>query len=182
MGALAKQAARGLAKSSTTEKNQALLSMAAALEAGQERILAANARDVAQGEEKGLSAAMLDRLRLTPERIRGMADGLRQVAALPDPVGECLGGMRRPNGLDIQKIRVPFGVIAMIYEARPNVTVDAAGLCLKTGNAVILRGGSEAIESNKVLAEILIRAAGAAGLPNGSVGLVETTDREAVNI
>ena len=182
MGALAKQAARGLAKCSTTEKNQALLSMAAALEAGQERILAANARDVAQGEEKGLSAAMLDRLRLTPERIRGMADGLRQVAALPDPVGECLGGMRRPNGLDIQKIRVPFGVIAMIYEARPNVTVDAAGLCLKTGNAVILRGGSEAIESNKVLADILIRAAGAAGLPNGSVGLVETTDREAVNI
>ena len=182
MGALAKQAARGLAKCSTTEKNQALLSMAAALEAGQERILAANARDVAQGEEKGLSAAMLDRLRLTPERIRGMADGLRQVAALPDPVGECLGGMRRPNGLDIQKIRVPFGVIAMIYEARPNVTVDAAGLCLKTGNAVILRGGSEAIESNKVLADILIRAAGAAGLPTGSVGLVETTDREAVNI
>ena len=182
MGALAKKAARGLAKCSTTEKNQALLSMAAALEAGQERILAANARDVAQGEEKGLSAAMLDRLRLTPERIRGMADGLRQVAALPDPVGECLGGMRRPNGLDIQKIRVPFGVIAMIYEARPNVTVDAAGLCLKTGNAVILRGGSEAIESNKVLADILIRAAGAAGLPTGSVGLVETTDREAVNI
>ena len=182
MGVLAKQAARSLANCSTTEKNKALLSMAAALETEQERILAANARDIAQGEAKGLSTALLDRLRLTPERIRGMADGLRQVAALPDPVGECLGGMRRPNGLDIQKIRVPFGVIAMIYEARPNVTVDAAGLCLKTGNAVILRGGSEAIESNKVLADILIRAAGAAGLPNGSVGLVETTDREAVNI
>lgn len=182
MGVLAKQAARGLAKCSTTEKNQALLSMAAALEAGQDRILAANDRDMMQGETKGLSAALLDRLRLTPERIRGMADGLRQVAALPDPVGECLGGMRRPNGLDIQKIRVPFGVIAMIYEARPNVTVDAAGLCLKTGNAVILRGGSEAIESNKVLSDILICAAGAAGLPTGSIGLVETTDREAVNI
>lgn len=182
MGVLAKQAARSLANCSTTEKNKALLSMAAALEAGQERILAANARDVAQGEEKGLSAAMLDRLRLTPERIRGMADGLRQVAALPDPVGECLGGMRRPNGLDIQKIRVPFGVIAMIYEARPNVTVDAAGLCLKTGNAVILRGGSEAIESNKILADILIGAASEAGLPAGTIALVETTDREAVNI
>ena len=182
MGVLAKQAARSLANCSTTEKNKALLSMAAALEAGQERILAANARDVAQGEAKGLSTALLDRLRLTPERIRGMADGLRQVAALPDPVGECLGGMRRPNGLDIQKIRVPFGVIAMIYEARPNVTVDAAGLCLKTGNAVILRGGSEAIESNKILADILIGAASEAGLPAGTIALVETTDREAVNI
>ena len=182
MGVLAKQAARSLANCSTTEKNKALLSMAAALETEQERILAANARDIAQGEAKGLSAALLDRLRLTPERIRGMADGLRQVAALPDPVGECLGGMRRPNGLDIQKIRVPFGVIAMIYEARPNVTVDAAGLCLKTGNAVILRGGSEAIESNKILADILIGAASEAGLPAGTIALVETTDREAVNI
>lgn len=182
MGVLAKQAARSLANCSTTEKNKALLSMAAALETEQERILAANARDIAQGEAKGLSTALLDRLRLTPERIRGMADGLRQVAALPDPVGECLGGMRRPNGLDIQKIRVPFGVIAMIYEARPNVTVDAAGLCLKTGNAVILRGGSEAIESNKILADILIGAASEAGLPAGAIALVETTDREAVNI
>ena len=182
MGVLAKQAARSLANCSTTEKNKALLSMAAALETEQERILAANARDIAQGEAKGLSTALLDRLRLTPERIRGMADGLRQVAALPDPVGECLGGMRRPNGLDIQKIRVPFGVIAMIYEARPNVTVDAAGLCLKTGNAVILRGGSEAIESNKILADILIGAASEAGLPAGTIELVETTDREAVNI
>ena len=182
MGVLAKQAARSLANCSTTEKNKALLSMAAALETEQERILAANARDIAQGEAKGLSTALLDRLRLTPERIRGMADGLRQVAALPDPVGECLGGMRRPNGLDIQKIRVPFGVIAMIYEARPNVTVDAAGLCLKTGNAVILRGGSEAIESNKILADILIGAASEAGLPAGTIALVETTDREAVNI
>ena len=182
IGGLAKLAARGLATCSTTLKNNALLAMATALEQNQQRILTANALDIAAGEEKGLSASLLDRLRLTPSRIAAMADGLRQVAALPDPIGECLSGMRRPNGLDIQKVRVPFGVIAMIYEARPNVTVDAAGLCLKTGNAVILRGGSEAIESNKVLAGILIDAAKLAGLPDGAIALVETTDREAVNI
>ena len=182
LGSLAKQAARGLASCSTTLKNKALLAMAAALEHNQQRILAANAIDISEGEKKGLSVALLDRLRLTPQRIEAMADGLRQVAALPDPIGECLSGMRRPNGLDIQKIRVPFGVIAMIYEARPNVTVDAAGLCLKTGNAVILRGGSEAIESNKVLAGILVDAAKLAGLPEGAIALVETIDREAVNI
>ena len=182
IGGLAKLAARGLATCSTTLKNNALLAMATALEQNQQRILTANSLDIAAGEEKGLSAALLDRLRLTSSRIAAMADGLRQVAALPDPIGECLSGMRRPNGLDIQKVRVPFGVIAMIYEARPNVTVDAAGLCLKTGNAVILRGGSEAIESNKVLAGILIDAAKLAGLPEGAIALVETTDREAVNI
>ena len=182
IGGLAKLAARGLATCSTTLKNNALLAMATALEQNQQRILTANALDIAAGEEKGLSASLLDRLRLTPSRIAAMADGLRQVAALPDPIGECLSGMRRPNGLDIQKVRVPFGVIAMIYEARPNVTVDAAGLCLKTGNAVILRGGSEAIESNKVLAGILIDAAKLVGLPEGAIALVETTDREAVNI
>jgi glutamate-5-semialdehyde dehydrogenase len=182
IGGLARQAARELATCSTTLKNNALLAMATALEQNQPRILAANALDLSAGETKGLSASLLDRLRLTPSRIEAMADGLRQVAALPDPIGECLSGMRRPNGLDIQKVRVPFGVIAMIYEARPNVTVDAAGLCLKTGNAVILRGGSEAIESNKVLAGILIDAAKLAGLPDGVIALVETTDREAVNI
>ena len=127
IGGLAKLAARGLATCSTTLKNNALLAMATALEQNQQRILTANALDIAAGEEKGLSASLLDRLRLTPSRIAAMADGLRQVAALPDPIGECLSGMRRPNGLDIQKVRVPFGVIAMIYEARPNVTVDAAG-------------------------------------------------------
>ncbi len=182
LGGLAKQAARGLAMCSTTLKNDALLAMAAALEQHHQRILTANALDISEGERKGLSPALLDRLRLTPQRIEAMADGLRQVAALPDPIGECLSGMRRPNGLDIQKVRVPFGVIAMIYEARPNVTVDAAGLCLKTGNAVILRGGSEAIESNKVLAGILVDAAKLAGLPEGAIALVETTDRQAVNI
>ena len=182
MGAQAKKAARQLALLSTADKNKALLDMADSLESEQERILAANAIDIAAGTAKRLSAALIDRLSLTIERIHGMAEGLRQVATLPDPIGECLGGGLRPNGLDIRKIRVPFGVIAIIYEARPNVTVDAAGLCLKTGNAVILRGGSEAIESNKVLAEILIKAGQTAGIPQGTIALVETTEREAVNI
>lgn len=182
LGARAKLAARQLASFSTADKNKALLGMADLLKSEQDRILKANAVDVAAGKRMGLSDALIDRLRLTPERIDGMAEGLRQVAALPDPIGECLSGGLRPNGLEIRKIRVPFGVIAMIYEARPNVTVDAVGLCLKTGNAAILRGGSEAIESNKVLAEILIRAGQAAGIPAGAVALIETTDRAAVNL
>ena len=182
LGGQAKAAARKMAVLSTVDKNKALHMMADRLEMQQEKILSANAVDMEAGKSKGLTAALLDRLRLTPERITGMAEGLRQVAALPDPVGECLGGARRPNGLDIRKVRVPFGVIAMIYEARPNVTVDAAGLCLKTGNAVILRGGSEAIESNKALAEILIQAGQEAGIPAGAIALVETTDRMAVNL
>ena len=182
LGGQAKAAARKMAVLSTVDKNKALHMMADRLEMQQEKILSANAVDMEAGKSKGLTAALLDRLRLTPERITGMAEGLRQVAALPDPVGECLGGARRPNGLDIRKVRVPFGVIAMIYEARPNVTVDAAGLCLKTGNAVILRGGSEAIESNKALAEILIQAGQEAGIPSGAIALVETTDRMAVNL
>ena len=181
LGKRAKVAARQLGAASTAQKNQALLTMADRLLTEQDRILAANAADMATGKTKGLSAALLDRLLLTPARIEAMAEGLRQVAALPDPIGECVSGVRRPNGLEIRKVRVPFGVIAMIYEARPNVTVDAAGLCLKTGNAVILRGGSEAIESNKALAAILIAAGRAAGLPDGTVSLIETTDREAVN-
>ena len=181
-GRQAKAAARQLAVLSSTVKNRALIAMAEALEKSNKEILCANAVDVAEGQRKGLSAALVDRLQLTEARIHSMAEGLRQVAALPDPVGEVLSGVKRPNGLDIQKVRVPLGVIAMIYEARPNVTVDAAGLCLKTGNAVILRGGSEAIESNKVLAEILISAAKDAGIPEGAIALVETTDREAVNM
>ena len=182
LGGQAKAAARKMAVLSTVDKNKALHMMADRLEMQQEKILSANAVDMEAGKSKGLTAALLDRLHLTPARITGMAEGLRQVAALPDPVGECLGGARRPNGLDIRKVRVPFGVIAMIYEARPNVTVDAAGLCLKTGNAVILRGGSEAIESNKALAEILIQAGQEAGIPAGAIALVETTDRMAVNL
>lgn len=181
-GRQAKTAARQLAVLSTTLKNQALTEMATALEARSDEILRANALDLVAGEAKGLSAALLDRLKLTPQRIGAMAEGLRQVAALPDPIGEVLSGGRRPNGLCIEKIRVPLGVIAMIYEARPNVTVDAAGLCLKTGNAVILRGGSEAIESNKVLADVLVSAAKKCDLPDGTIALVETTDREAVNL
>ena len=182
LGGKAKAAARKMAVLSTVNKNKALYMMADRLELEQEKILSANAMDMEAGKNKGMTTALLDRLRLTPERIAGMAEGLRQVAALPDPVGECIGGARRPNGLDIRKVRVPFGVIAMIYEARPNVTVDAAGLCLKTGNAVILRGGSEAIESNKALAEILILAGQEAGIPAGAIALVETTDRMAVNL
>ena len=169
LGKQAKAAARQLNAVSTAQKNHALLTMADRLLGEQARVLAANARDMAEGKTKVLSAALLDRLLLTPARIEAMAEGLRQVAALPDPVGECVSGFRRPNGLEIRKVRVPFGVIAMIYEARPNVTVDAAALCLKTGNAVILRGGSEAIESNKALAEILVEAAQAAGLPDGAI-------------
>ncbi len=182
LGGNAKAAARKMAVLSTVDKNKALFMMADRLESEKEKILSANAVDMEAGKNKGLTAALLDRLRLTPERITGMAEGLRQVAALPDPVGECIGGARRPNGLDIRKVRVPFGVITMIYEARPNVTVDAAGLCLKTGNAVILRGGSEAIESNKALGEILIQAGLEAGIPAGAIALVETTDRMAVNL
>jgi glutamate-5-semialdehyde dehydrogenase len=182
MGSRAKAAARQLAVLPTAAKNAALRGMADCLEAEQQRILVANVIDVEAGKIKGLSPSLIDRLSLTPERISAMAEGLRQVAALPDPIGECLGGCKRPNGLDIRKVRVPFGVIAIIYEARPNVTVDAAGLCLKTGNAVILRGGSEAIESNKVLADILIQAGRAAGMPEGAISLVETTDREAVTL
>ena len=182
LGGQAKAAARKMAVLSKVDKNKALHMMADRLEMQQEKILSANAVDMEAGKSKGLTAALLDRLHLTPARITGMAEGLRQVAALPDHVGECLGGARRPNGLDIRKVRVPFGVIAMIYEARPNVTVDAAGLCLKTGNAVILRGGSEAIESNKALAEILIQAGQEAGIPAGAIALVETTDRMAVNL
>ena len=181
LGKRAKAAARQLNAAATVQKNQALLAMADRLLGAQARVLAANDRDMAEGKAKGLSAALLDRLLLTPSRIEALAEGLRQVAALPDPVGECVSGVRRPNGLEIRKVRVPFGVIAMIYEARPNVTVDAAALCLKTGNAVILRGGSEAIESNKALAEILVEAVQAVGLPDGAISLIDTTDREAVN-
>ncbi|EAX48092.1 gamma-glutamyl phosphate reductase [Thermosinus carboxydivorans Nor1] len=180
-GSRAKQAARKLATLPTNIKNQALLNMADALEEHQETLLAANARDMENGRAKGLSSSLLDRLLLNGSRIKAMADGLRQIAALPDPVGEVLGMWRRPNGLEIGKVRVPLGVIGIIYEARPNVTVDAAGLCLKAGNAVILRGGSEAINSNIAITKVITRAAQAAGIPEGAIQLIETTDRQAVN-
>lgn len=176
----AKQAAAKLAVTSTAVKNAALLAMAAALEAKQSEILAANERDMTAATAKGMKSSMLDRLKLTAERISGMADGLRQVAGLADPVGNVIDGKTLPNGLHITKIRVPLGVIGIIYEARPNVTADAAGLCLKSGNAVILKGGSEAMESNKTVAAILAQAAEGAGIPAGSIQFIDTSDRQAV--
>lgn len=176
----AKQAAAKLAVTSTAVKNAALLAMAAALEAQQAEILAANERDMTAAAAKGMKSSMLDRLKLTAERISGMADGLRQVAGLADPVGNVIDGKTLPNGLHITKIRVPLGVIGIIYEARPNVTADAAGLCLKSGNAVILKGGSEAMESNKTVAVILAQAAEGAGIPAGSIQFIDTSDRQAV--
>ena len=176
----AKQAAAKLAVTSTAVKNTALLAMAAALEAQQSEILAANERDMTAAAAKGMKSSMLDRLKLTAERISGMADGLRQVAGLADPVGNVIDGKTLPNGLHITKIRVPLGVIGIIYEARPNVTADAAGLCLKSGNAVILKGGSEAMESNKTVAAILAQAAEGAGIPAGSIQFIDTSDRQAV--
>lgn len=176
----AKQAAAKLAVTSTAVKNAALLAMAAALEAQQSEILAANERDMTAAAAKGMKSSMLDRLKLTAERISGMADGLRQVAGLADPVGNVIDGKTLPNGLHITKIRVPLGVIGIIYEARPNVTADAAGLCLKSGNAVILKGGSEAMESNKTVAAILAQAAEGAGIPAGAIQFIDTSDRQAV--
>lgn len=176
----AKQAAAKLAVTSTAVKNAALLAMAAALEAQQSEILAANERDMTAAAAKGMKSSMLDRLKLTAERISGMADGLRQVAGLADPVGNVIDGKTLPNGLHITKIRVPLGVIGIIYEARPNVTADAAGLCLKSGNAVILKGGSEAMESNKTVAAILAQAAEGAGIPAGSIQFIDTSARQAV--
>src|SRR5665647_3644035 len=143
-GIKAKQAARFLATASTNIKNEALHAMADRLEAGQMEILAANALDLEQGQKQGLTVALLERLTLNETRVHDMAQGLRDIAALPDPVGELIDSSRRPNGLDIGRIRTPIGVIGIIYESRPNVTADAAGLCLKSGNAIILRGGEEA--------------------------------------
>lgn len=178
--AAAKKAAAKLAVTSTAVKNKALLAMAEALLAKQEDILAANALDMERAAAKGMKSSMLDRLKLTTARIEGMADGLRQVANLPDPVGNVLDGKTLANGLTITKVRVPLGVIGIIYEARPNVTADAAGLCLKSGNAVVLKGGSEAMESNKAVAGILSEAATAAGMPEGAIQFIDTSDRQAV--
>ena len=177
----AKRAAAKLAITSTAVKNKAMLAMAQALLDKQAEILAANAIDMENAAAKGMKASMLDRLKLTPERIASMAEGLEQVAALPDPVGNVVGGSRLANGLSITKVRVPLGVIGIIYEARPNVTADAVGLCLKSGNAVILKGGSEAMQSNLTIARVLSEAAEAAGIPKGSVQFVDTSDRQAVN-
>ncbi|MDC7767362.1 glutamate-5-semialdehyde dehydrogenase [Priestia megaterium] len=177
-GKQAKEASYFLGNVTSEQKQQALYKMAAALLSQQEAILKANKLDVEKAVQKGTSKAMLDRLSLNEERIHGMADGLRQVAALADPVGEVLSMTKRPNGLQIGQQRVPIGVIGIIYEARPNVTCDAAGLCLKAGNAVILRGGSEAFYSNQAIVSVLSQAAASAGLPEHSVQLIEDTSRE----
>jgi len=177
----ARLASRPLARANSELKNAALKAMAAALLREEKAILAENAKDVAAGKQKGLSAAMVDRLTLNPERLQAMAQGLLEVAALPDPLGEVTSMWPRPNGLLIGRVRIPLGVIGMIYEARPNVTVDAAGLCLKSGNAAILRGGSEAINSNLILGKILREVLVAKGLPPAAIQVIPTVDREAVD-
>ncbi len=177
LGAAAKRAARTLMCMDTETKNRALLAMADALIHASAEILTANREDLAAGERGGLTPAFLDRLALTEARIGGMADGMRQVAALPDPVGRVLSETVRPNGLRLTKVAVPIGVIAVIYEARPNVTADSAALCLKSGNAVILRGGREAIRSNTAIVRVMRAALRGAGVPEDAVTLIEDTDR-----
>ena len=179
---MAKKTSQKLATLSSLEKNKALLTMAHALEVKTPIILEENNIDMENGRQKGLSASLLDRLLLTTERIAQMANGLRQIANLNDPVGNGIMSCRRPNGLDIRCIRVPLGLVGIVYEARPNVTADAIGLCLKSGNAVILRGGSEAIHSNKILASILAEAAYSAGIPHGAIQFVSITEHEAVDV
>jgi glutamate-5-semialdehyde dehydrogenase len=174
----AKLAARRLAAIDSNTKNAALLAIAGALEARVDEILEANARDLEAGRESGLSGALMDRLKLDPARVRGIADGARAIAALPDPVGEVVDGGRLANGLDVRKVRVPLGVVAVVYEARPNVTIDAAALCLKSGNAVVLRGSSSAFHSNAVLASIAREAAAGAGIPAAALSLVAGGGRE----
>jgi glutamate-5-semialdehyde dehydrogenase len=178
LAAKANKISHVLAAANAAQKNRALLAMAEALERRSSEILEENARDIADGRKNGLSPALIDRLLLDEARLRGIAGSLRDIAALADPVGEVAAGWRTPEGLEIQKVRVPFGVILVVYEARPNVTVDAAALCLKTGNAVILRGGSDSYRSNRILAEVISGAAIEADLPGDCIQFVEQKDRE----
>jgi glutamate-5-semialdehyde dehydrogenase len=180
LGRAAKAAAAHLATVDEATKNNALTAAAAAIRAGQTGLLEANAKDMAAARDKGLTAAMLDRLELTPERVEAMAVGLEDIVALADPVGAVMDEWTRPNGLRIQRVRTPLGVIGVIYESRPNVTADAGGLCLKAGNAVILRGGSESFHSSSAIAAALRQGLAAAGLPLGAIQLVPTADRSAV--
>ncbi|MCP1642915.1 glutamate-5-semialdehyde dehydrogenase [Pseudomonas citronellolis] len=180
LGRAAREASRVLARASTAQKNAALLAAADALDAAREQLAHANEQDLAAGRANGLEPAMLDRLALTPARIDDMIEGLRQVAKLPDPIGEIRDMRFVPSGIQIGKMRVPLGVVGIIYESRPNVTIDAASLCLKSGNATILRGGSEAIHSNQAIARCIQAGLAAAGLPASAVQVVETTDRAAV--
>jgi glutamate-5-semialdehyde dehydrogenase len=180
----AKDASRALAKLTTAEKNSCLLAMAAALEQNSAAIKEANAKDMEVGAKLNLSSAMLDRLKLDDKRVSAMAKGLREVAALPDPVGRILDERTRPNGLKLQKISTPIGVVVIIYESRPNVTADAASLCFKSGNATILRGGKEALNSNQIIARTMIEAGKAAcqGFPEHAIQVVPTPDREAIPV
>lgn len=180
IGVQARKASRAMASANTNTKNTALLAIADAIETEQTNLLAANAKDLEQAQANGLAPAMLDRLAINEKTIATMAEGLRQIAALPDPIGEMSDFKYRPTGIQIGHMRVPLGVIGIIYEARPNVTVDAAGLCIKSGNATILRGGSEAIHCNQALAKLVKTGLAKAGLPEEAVQVVETTDRAAV--
>ncbi|NPA72511.1 MAG: glutamate-5-semialdehyde dehydrogenase, partial [Gammaproteobacteria bacterium] len=180
LGQQARAASRALVKASTQDKNNALMAMAEALESSAEFLKSENAKDLANGKKSGLDAAMLDRLAITDAGIAGMAEGLRQVAGLQDPVGEINDMRYLPSGIQIGKMRMPLGVVGIIYESRPNVTIDAAALCLKSGNAAILRGGSEAVFSNQALASCIKTGLEKAGLPEAAVQVVATTDRAAV--
>lgn len=180
VGSQARAAATAVARSTTAVRNRALLATAEALDAARDELAEANKKDLEQGRANGLDAAMLDRLELTPARIDTMIEGLRQVASLPDPVGEMTDMTYRPSGIQVGQMRVPLGVIGIIYESRPNVTVEAASLCLKSGNATILRGGSESIHSNQAIAACLEKGLREAGLPEAAVQVIRTTDRAAV--
>ncbi len=180
LGRAAREASRVLARASTAQKNRALQAAAAALDAARDELVRANEQDLAGGRANGLDAAMLDRLALTPKVIDGMIEGLRQVATLPDPIGAIRDMRYMPSGIQVGKMRVPLGVVGIIYESRPNVTIDAASLCLKSGNATILRGGSEAIHSNQAIARCIQLGLAEAGLPAAAVQVVDTTDRAAV--
>ncbi|HEX9094453.1 MAG TPA: glutamate-5-semialdehyde dehydrogenase [Coriobacteriia bacterium] len=177
----AKEASRKLAATSTQQRNRALLAMSHALMAKQDDILQANGRDLEAARSKNTSPALLDRLELNPQRLKAISEAVKSLAQLPDPIGEVTAGKRMSNGIWLQQIRVPLGVVAMIYEARPNVTADAAALCIKTGNACILRGGSLAVESNLMLTRVLAHAATGAGLPDGCIQSIQSTDHEAAN-
>ncbi|MDF3036419.1 MAG: glutamate-5-semialdehyde dehydrogenase, partial [Paucimonas sp.] len=180
VGQRARTASRAMAKASTSAKNQALLLIAAAIHREADALRAANRRDLEAAQANGLAASMVDRLTLSDKAIATMAEGLEQIASLPDPIGEVFNMKYRPTGIQVGQMRVPLGVIGIIYEARPNVTVDAAGLCIKSGNATILRGGSEAIHCNQALAKLVKEGLEGAGLPQDAVQIVETTDRAAV--
>ncbi|OXS61144.1 glutamate-5-semialdehyde dehydrogenase [Cohnella sp. CIP 111063] len=177
----ARETTAALNNLTTEQKNEALILIADALLAAEDRLLAANEEDIVRGRAQGTSESLLDRLKLTPQRLQGIAQGVREVVELPDPVGETLQSFDRPNGLSIEQRRVPLGVIGMIYEARPNVTVDAASLCLKTGNAVVLRGGSAALSSNRAIVEVMREALSRSALPADALQLIEDSDRKSVD-